>query len=158
MTTQAKSSIAALALVAAAGLGASSAAHAGGDVFWSIAMSQPGVHVGVSNAPPVPILVHESRPIYMPPPPPPVYVPQPRVVYLPPPPPVYRATYYGYGYGPGYGHGWGHDRGRRGWEERHERHEHRGGYEGRGDRGGYGRHEGGGHGGGRAPEMNIGRR
>ncbi len=158
MTTQAKSSVAALALLATLGLGASSAAHAGGDVFWSIAMSQPGVHVGVSNAPPAPILVHETRPIYMPPPPP-VYVPQPRVVYVPPPPPVYRATYYGYGYGYGHGHGhaWGHDRDRRDWNDRREYRGGRGDYD-RGDRGGYGRHEGGGHGGGRGPDMNIGRR
>lgn len=152
MTTHAKSSAAALALVATLGLGASSAAHAGGDVFWSIAMSQPGVHVGVSNAPPMPILVHETRPVYVPVPPP-VYVPQPRVVYLPPPPPVYRTSYYGYGYGygPGYGHGhaWGHERGRRGWDDRREYREGRGDHD-RGERGG--------HGGGRGPEMNIGRR
>lgn len=157
MTTQAKSSVAALALLATLGLGASSAAHAGGDVFWSIAMSQPGVQVGVSNAPPMPILVHESYPVYAPPPPP-VYVPQPRVVYVPPPLPVYRTTYYGYGYGygPGYGHAYGREWGHRGWEERHERRGDRDDHDHgeRGDRGGYGRYEGG----GRAPEMHIGRR
>lgn len=146
MKTNAKSSIVALALLATLGLGASGAAHAGyayddPDVFWSIAVSQPGIHVGVSNAPPAPIHVHA---------PPPVYMPPPRVVYLPPPPPVYRVHpgYYGHGYG-------------RGWGERRERFEHRG-YERRGDEGR--RHEGRGYEdhdrghGGRSPDMNIGRR
>lgn len=154
MKTNAKSSLAALALLATLGLGASGAAQAhGDDIFWSIGMSQPGIQVGVSNAPPMPVYV-PARP---------VYVPQPQVIYVPPQP-VYRAVpvYYGRGYG------WGH----RGWEERHERYEHGGyerrgyegrGYEGRGYEGrggyegrspeGYGRGEG--RGGG---EMHIGRR
>lgn len=161
MTTASKSSIAALALVAALGLGASGAARAGHDdmdVFWSIAMSQPGIHVGVSNMPAPPVVVYERPHVHARP----VYVPPPRVVYLPPHP-VYRSHpgYYGYGYGRGYG---GH------WNERHERrddrhhgrhddrgrgehHARRGGDRSDGGHGGYG-----GHGGGRGPEMHMGNR
>jgi len=109
MTTQAKSSIAALALVAALGLGASGAAHAGhdgGDVFWSIAMSQPGIHVGVSNMSAAPVVVYERPHVHARP----VYVPPPRVVYLPPQP-VYRVHPGYYGQGHAYGH----------WKDRHDR-------------------------------------
>lgn len=151
MTTQSKSSIAALALVAALGLGASSAAQAGHDdvdVFWSIAMSQPGIRIGISNAP-APVVVHERY-----------YLPPPRVVYVPAHP-VYRVHpgYYGHGDGYRHGHGRGHDH----WRDRDDRHfgrhddrgrgEHhaqRGGDRGdRGDRG---------HSVGRGPEMHMGNR
>ena len=142
MTTQAKSSIAALALVGALGLGASSAAQAGHDdvdVFWSIAMSQPGLHVGVSNMPAAPVVVHERRHVHVYPQP--VYVP-PRVVYLPPPPPAY----YGHPRHHGHAYAYGHDRRERWddrWDERrgHRDHERRGGYdrrEFRGERHAYG--------------------
>jgi hypothetical protein len=140
MTTEAKSSAAALALVAALGLGASGAAQAGHDdvdVFWSIAMSQPGIHVGVSNMPAAPVVVYERPHVHARP----VYVPPPRVVYLPPHP-VHR-VHPGY-----YGHGYGHwkDRderweGRRGGREhfaRNERYEGRGHEQGRGYGGGNG--------------------
>lgn len=125
MTTHAKSSLAALALVAGLGLTGAGSAHAGSDVFWSIAMSQPGIHVGVSNAP-APVLVHAPR----------VYVP-PQVVYVTPrpvyhmPPGHYHAHGYGHGHGhwkhhdrhPGHGHhGRGHDR-----YDRDDRHGPRGG-------------------------------
>ncbi len=37
------------------------------NVYWSIGVHQPGVHVGVSNAPPVvvqyPVVVHNPRPV-----------------------------------------------------------------------------------------------
>lgn len=132
MTNKAKSTAAALALVAALGLGASSAAHAGHDdvdIFWSVAMSQPGLHVGVSNAPRPPVVVYEPRHVHVHPQP--VYVPPPRVVYLPPQP-VYRVP-------PGYyGHGHWKDRHDR-WEDRHERRER---WEDRRERhGGYDRYE-----------------
>ena len=119
-----KSLLAGMALVAGLGLGASGGAQAGTDVFWSIAMSQPGIHVGVSNGP---VLVHAPR----------VYVP-PRVVYVPPRPVYhvhpshYHGHYHGHAHGhwkhhdrhPGHGHGH-HGRG----HDRHDRdhHAHRGG-------------------------------
>lgn len=112
-----KSLLAGLALVAGLGLGASGSAQAGTDVFWSIAMSQPGIHVGVSNGP---VLVHAPR----------VYVP-PRPVYH-----AHPGYYHGHGHGhwkhhdhhPGRGHGH-HGRG----HDRHDRdhHAHRGGGGGR---------------------------
>lgn len=156
MTSKAKSTAAALALVAALGLGASSAAHAGHDdvdIFWSIAMSQPGLHVGVSNAPRPPVVVYEPRHVHVQPRP--VYVPPPRVVYLPPHP-VHR-VHPGY-----YGHGHWKDRHERReerrerWEDRHERH---GGYDRheRDDRHGrYDRHEGERHAQGRVPNLGNG--
>lgn len=104
MTNPAKSSLAALALVAGLGLTGASSAHAGSDVFWSIAMSQPGIHVGVSNGP---VLVHAPR----------VYVP-PQVVYVPPRP-VYHVPP-GHYHAQGYGHGYGH------WKHRHHGHHGRG--------------------------------
>lgn len=117
-----KSLLAGMALVAGLGLAGAGSAQAGTDVFWSIAMSQPGIHVGVSNGP---VLVHAPR----------VYVP-PQVIYVPPRP-VYHAHpshyhghYHGHGHWkhhdrhPGRGHGH-HGRG----HDRHERdhHAHRGG-------------------------------
>ncbi|MBI2746629.1 MAG: hypothetical protein HYX45_13730 [Burkholderiales bacterium] len=139
MTIQAKSSAAALALVAALGLGASGAAQAGhndADVFWSIAMSQPGIHVGVSNMPAAPVVVYERPHVHARP----VYVPPPRVVYLPPHP-VHR-VHPGY-----YGHGYGHwkDRDDRRGDDRHARYERHD----RDDR--YERHDGRGQGGGNGP-------
>lgn len=148
MTTQAKSSAAALALVAALGLGASGAAQAGHDdvdVFWSIAMSQPGIHVGVSNMPAAPVVVYERPHVHARP----VYVPPPRVVYLPPHP-VHRVHPGYYGHGHGHGH----------WNERHERRDDR--HHGRRDdrgRGEYHAQRGGDRGqGGRGPEMYMGNR
>ncbi len=158
MTTQAKSSIAALALVGALGLGASSAAQAGHDdvdVFWSIAMSQPGLHVGVSNMPAAPVVVHERRHVHVHPQP--VYVPPPRVVYLPPPPPVYHVQ----PRHPGHAYAYGRDRHDH-WDERrgHRDHDRHGGYDRheRGERQAYGRNaphlgNGGGQPRGEAPHM-----
>lgn len=132
MTTLVKTSkslLAGMALVAGLGLAGAGSAQAGTDVFWSIAMSQPGIHVGVSNGP---VLVHAPR----------VYVP-PRVVYVAPRP-VYHAHpvyHHGHGHGhwkhqnrhnhPGH-HGRGHDR-----HDRDDRHAHRGG-----GRGGHEHHMG----------------
>ena len=126
-------SLTAAATLAVAGLGASASAQAG-DVYWQVGVSQPGVHVGVSNAPPV---VHYPRPVvvypqpqvvYAPPPPPrviyrpaPVYHPQPQVIYVPQP----YYTQAGWVY-PGYRHGWDKRRG-------HPGHWNRGGYDDRND-------------------------
>jgi hypothetical protein len=112
-----------LGLAAGLGLATAGCAHAGGDadVFWSFRMSQPGVHVGVSNFP-APVVVHAPRPVVVYPHP--VYVP-PRVIHAP--------AYPVWGGHPGYGgyrsHGHGH------WHDRHDRrerwddrrHDHRGG-------------------------------
>ena len=130
MTTKAKTSLAAIALLATLGLGASGAAQAhGSDVYWSIGMSSPGVTVGVSNAP---VVVQ----------PPVIYAPAPVVVA--PRPEVYPApmpVYYRYPAPPRH-HGWEHGRG---WERRDWDHDdRRGGY----GRGGEGRWEGRGDGGG----------
>lgn len=106
-------SLAALALTATLGLGASGAAQAG-DVFWSIGVAQPGIQIGVSNLPPAPVIVAPPVVVH----PRPVYVPPPRVVYVPP-----RPVYYGYGYGYGrwdrHDHGRGDDR--RGYAYRDDR-------------------------------------
>jgi hypothetical protein len=133
MTTQAKSSAAALALVGALALGASSAAQAGHDdvdVFWSIAMSQPGLRVAVSNMPAAPVVVHERRHVHVYPQP--VYVP-PRVVYLPPPPPVYHVHprhHHHHGHAYAYGHGRErHEHWKERWEERRDRGHGHGGYD-----------------------------
>ncbi|WP_180683938.1 hypothetical protein [Tepidicella baoligensis] len=53
---------------AAAGIVLSAAGLAqAGNVYWSIGVHQPGVHVGVSNVPPVvvqyPVVVHSPRPV-----------------------------------------------------------------------------------------------
>lgn len=102
--------LAALACAAALTLGASGAAHAHGDnIYWSIGVASPGVHVGVANAPPV---VMHPPVVYMPPPRPVVYMPPAPVYYGPPP-------------------GWRHQHHHRGWERGpapgyrgHERFEH----------------------------------
>jgi hypothetical protein len=130
MTTKAKTSLAALALLATLGLGASGAAQAhGSDVYWSIGMSSPGVTVGVSNAP----VVVQPPVIYAPAP----VVVAPRPVIYPQPMPVY----YGYPVFRRH-HGWDHERG---WERREW--EHGDYYRGQG-RGGYDRDDGRGYGGG----------
>ena len=102
-------SLTAAATLAVAGLGASASAQAG-DVYWQVGVSQPGVHVGVSNAPPV---VHYPRPV--------VVYPQPQVIYVPQP----NYTQAGWVY-PGYRHGWDKRRG-------HPGHWNRGGYDDRND-------------------------
>jgi len=85
-----------LGVLGAAALGASTAAQARNDVFWSVGVGGPGVSVGVSNAPPyyapAPVYV-QPAPVYMAPRP--VYV-APRPVYHAPPV-VYRPApvYYG---------------------------------------------------------------
>ena len=130
--------LATLTCVAVLTLGASGAAQAQDDVYWSIGMSAPGMQVGVSNAPTVVV----RPPMYVLPPP--VYVP--RVVYESPREVYYRQAqpvYYGYGRREyrdhdGYrGYGW---RGEERFE--HERYEHgreqferqrQGGREGRSD-------------------------
>lgn len=146
--------LAALALTSALALGATTAAQANDDIFWSIAMSSPGVRVGVSNAPAAPVVVHE-RHVYAPPPP--VYAPHPRVVVLPPHP-VYRVHpgYYGHRVHAERHARW-EDRRER-WHERHDRYDRHERREHFGDR--HGRDDGPrgrgyGHGG---PEAHMGRR
>jgi len=56
-------------------------AHAS-DVYWSVGVHQPGVSVGVSNAPPV-VVGYPSYPVVVSPPV--VVRPVPRVIYGPPP-------------------------------------------------------------------------
>ncbi|MBX9959867.1 MAG: hypothetical protein K2Y15_07005 [Burkholderiaceae bacterium] len=115
-----KSLLAGMALVAGLALTGAGSAQAGTDVFWSIAMSQPGIHVGVSNGP---VLVHAPR----------VYVP-PQVIYVPPRP-VYHAYpshYHGHKHGHKHWKHHHHDRGHGRWDDRHDRHDrdhhaHRGG-------------------------------
>lgn len=63
-------------------------AHAS-DVYWSVGVHQPGVSVGVSNAPPV-VVGYPSYPVVVPrviygPPPAVVIAPQPRVIGWAPP-------------------------------------------------------------------------
>jgi hypothetical protein len=63
-------------------------AHAA-DVYWSVGVHQPGVSVGVSNAPPV-VVAYPSYPVVVPrviygPPPAVVIAPQPRVIGWVPP-------------------------------------------------------------------------
>lgn len=140
MTTKAKTSLAALALLATLGLGASGAAqaHGGGDVYWSIGMSSPGVTVGVSNAP----VVVQPPVIYAPAP----VVVAPRPVMYPAPMPVY----YRYPMPPRH-HGWERERG---WEHRDWDHDDRRGH----GRGGEGRWEGRGDGGEYRTAPPLGRR
>lgn len=88
--------------------------HARGinDVYWSIGVQQPGVSVGVSNAPPPrPVIIHQPAPVVIHQPYP--YV-QPVVVHQPYPyvRPVVVHTH------PGYYPGWGDDRR---WDDRHDR-------------------------------------
>ncbi len=100
------------------GLSASNAhARGGDDVYWSIGVHQPGVSVGVSNAPPV--VVHQ-RPVYVESRPVVIHQPYP---YVRPvvvhPRPVY---YQGWGYGPRWDDRRDHRHGR--WDDRrHNRHD-----------------------------------
>jgi hypothetical protein len=133
------------ALVAGAWSLSTATAQARDDVYWSIGVQSPGVAVGVSNAPPAPVVVHQAYPVY-----------QPRPVYQRPvvvhqaPVIVYPAPVYSYVRPvvvtqdrferPGRGHGprWD-DRGHPGWHKgqhknghkndhkRHDRHERSGG-------------------------------
>ena len=109
-------------------------AHAN-DVYWSVGINQPGVSVGVSNAPPV--MVHQyptvrHHPVVVNPYPvvqhrPVVVYPQPVVVHQPYPyvRPVVMAPQ------PVYVQGWGHsprwddrrDRRHPKWQKRHDRHD-----------------------------------
>ena len=124
------SSLIAAASLAFAALGATGAAQAQ-DVFWSVGLSSPGVHVGVASAPPV-----VMRPMYQP-----VYaqqnpvyvVPQP-VTYMRPAP-VYLAPqqYVQTGWQqPRHGWGWRHGHGRHHEQERFEQGRFEGGRSGYG--------------------------
>lgn len=115
--------LAALAMGAWAASGLGSQARAG-DVYWSVGVHQPGVVVGVSNAPPPRPVIVQPRPVVIHQPPVVVHQPYPYaygygrpVVVVPQP--VYRA---GWGYGP-YGHRHHH------WKhhDRHDDHRHGGG-------------------------------
>jgi hypothetical protein len=90
------STLASAACVAALTLGASGAAQAQEDIYWSIGMSSPGVQIGMSNAPTVYVQppVYVQAPVYVQQRP--VYVAPRQVVYMPPQPVVYG--YPGYGY------------------------------------------------------------
>lgn len=114
----------AAAVLSVAALGFSSAAHARGDVSFSVGVSVPGVVVGVSNAYPVytqpvysqPVYGYQPQPVYVQPRPVyrPYYVQAP--VYVAPPPVYYRGGHH-YRHdghrghrGHGRGHGNGHHR------------------------------------------------
>jgi hypothetical protein len=64
-----------LALATSAALLGAGAAHAGGDVYWTIGIELPNVGTVISNAPQ---RVHMPQPVYVPAP---VYVAPPQVVY-----------------------------------------------------------------------------
>lgn len=84
---------AALAGAAALLLGTGAAQAHGDNIYWSIGVGSPGVHVGVASAPPV---VAYPPVVYMPPRPV-IYAPVAPVMYGPPP-------------------GWRHHHHHRGWE------------------------------------------
>ena len=137
-------SLAVVSLVAGAWALSAGAAHARGDVYWSVGVNGPGVTIGASNAPAVvyqpPGYYYEPRPVVVQPAP--VYYQRPPVIYGPPviyaPPAVIgpRPIVFG-GRGPGY---WDGDRGHGHW--RGDRHGHRNDRDWDDDRrgGGRGRH------------------
>lgn len=109
VVTRTRKALAVVTLAAAGTLGAG-AAHAGGNVYWSIGINAPldsyGSSIGtvISNGPvyrPAPVYVQPAPVIYAPPPvvvvsrpvymPPPVVVVRPRPVYVAQPAPVYVA-------------------------------------------------------------------
>ncbi|MCI1191749.1 hypothetical protein MOJ79_07830 [Calidifontimicrobium sp. SYSU G02091] len=111
-----------IAALALGGALAGGAAHARGDVYWSLDISAPGYPVGVgvnlSNAPrvvayPAPVVVAPPPVVYAPPPV--VYAPHP--VYVAPRPVVYAPPVYVYE--------------RRHWKRghRHDHHRHRHGHD-----------------------------
>lgn len=123
----------AAAVLSVAALGFSSAAHARGDVSFSVGVSTPGVVIGVSNAYPVytaPVYGYHQQPVYVQPAP--VYV-QPRPVYRPrpiyvqapvyvaPPPVYYRGGHHYRHHGHGHRGHRGHDHGHRGHGNGHHR-------------------------------------
>jgi len=130
----------AIALASAACALGTTAAHAGGNVYWSIGISAPPVATVISNGPvyaPAPVYVapapvyYEPAPVYYEPapvfyaPPPVVYAP--RVVYRPVPAVAYRTGYY---YTPGWRHHGHHDEygqvyGEGHWAERRRHHDER---------------------------------
>lgn len=94
-------------------------AHArdSGDVYWSIGVEQPGVSVGVSNAPPPrPVIIHQPPPVVIHQPYPyvrPVVVQAPYpYVYSVAPRPVYH---------PGYGARWDDRHDRKHWKRHHRK-------------------------------------
>ena len=108
------------ALVAGlAGLWMSAQSAQAADVYWSVGVHQPGVSVGVSNAPPV--VVHTAPHV--------IYAPPPRVVYGPAPVVVYQQPVYRTQWAPpGHGKHWHkhHKHGHRhDWDDRHDRREDR---------------------------------
>jgi len=109
----------AAASVALAGLGASGAAQARGDVNWSIGVGVPGVVVGVGNGYPgyAPQAYYAPpAPVYYAPPPPVYYAPARPVYYAPPVvvrPPAYG--YYGGRHHYRHGHHYRGDRGNGHW-------------------------------------------
>lgn len=90
-------------------LGAGAAHAHGGNVYWSVGVSSPGVHVGVASAPPMVVY-----PPVMMAPPPVAYMPARPVAYLPPayygPPPGWRHHHHHGG-----GREYGREHGRGGW-------------------------------------------
>ena len=101
-----------LGLLGAAALGASTAAQARDDIFWSVGVGGPGVSVGVSNARPY----YAPAPVYVQPAP--VYV-APRPVYVAPRP-VYAAPAVVYAPAPVYYGPPGHRKHHKHkWERRH---------------------------------------
>lgn len=96
---------AALAGAAALLLGAGAAQAHGDNIYWSIGVGSPGVHVGAASAPPVVAY------------PPVVYMPPRPVMYAPPVPVVYGPP-------PGWHHHHGWDRGYAYGGRGYERFEH----------------------------------
>lgn len=90
------------------------------DIYWSIGVHQPGVTVGVSNAPPPrPVVIHQPPPVVIHPSAP-VVIHQPypyvRPVVVHPRP----VGYQGWGYGPR----WDDRDERRHWKKKHKVHHH----------------------------------
>lgn len=106
-----------LALAAAAGVLAAGAAHAGGNVYWSIGVNTPPVATVISNAPGY----YAPAPVYYPPPV--VYTPAPRM-YYPQPAYVYERPERVYH------HGYRRDRDRDGIPDRYDRYDNRQGWHG----------------------------
>ena len=128
---------AAAAALAVVALGAATAAHAGGDISWSIGIQTPGVYVQPAPVyyPPQPVysqpalVYYPPQPVYSQPapayyPPQPTYV-QPRPVYVQPAP-VYVQPRPVFVQQPAYGYYYdnGRDWRRAEWERRDWRHHH----------------------------------
>ena len=123
MKTSLSARLVAIAALATATFGAASAAHAGGNLYFSIGVTGRPAYIE-----PAPVYV-QPRPVYVQPRP--VYV-QPRPIYVQPRPVIVPAPAYGW-YETGYGQnrGWQHGREHHRHWERRQHHEDRHGFRGR---------------------------